>query len=527
MNDLRPPQRHPQTSTPSQTAPCSSGCLPVILAGGDGTRLWPASRRDHPKPFLPLPDGSTLFGAALRRAASLPGARRVVVVTRRAFFFLARDIARSVFETFPADTAPAIDWLLEPEPRNTAPALALTALYALSETAPDGSPRSPVLMVLPADHRIDDPDAFHDAVGRALAAADARTLVVFGLPPERAETDFGYIELADDAAPACAGDTAAPAPATLAVRRFVEKPDAERAAAFVADGRHLWNAGLFAFQAQALWSAIEDADPALAEAARACWMATDPHAKPIEFDAARFSRLPARSIDHAVLEPLSALERRLRVVPSGFRWADIGAWTSYATLLEPDERGNRVQGDAELVDCRDSLIVAHGRLVAAAGLRDTTVVETHDAVLVAQGADAGRQVRELVARLDRRRHSSVAGHATVHRPWGHYTVLEEGPRFKIKRIVVRAGERLSLQRHFHRSEHWVVVSGTAEVTRGDETLLLRPDESTFIPAGVAHRLANPGRIDCVMIEVQCGDYVGEDDIERIDDLYRRETARPC
>ncbi|MFN4264090.1 MAG: sugar phosphate nucleotidyltransferase [Thioalkalivibrionaceae bacterium] len=684
----------PAFSTPARHDSASVAVTAVILAGGDGTRLWPVSRSDRPKPFLTLPDGSTLFGAALKRAARLPAVTRILIVTRREFFFLARDIARNEgfggtspgsppFNTTscnrreagplaadhdskppaepsghtpeirasspsaaaqtqakprppqhrPPTRVPPVEWLLEPEARNTGPAIVMAA-HAIqaahpaatlnhsevgetpesgvcgtkagaaahrvktedirtedesssSATEPGLAPvrtgdrttarataahdsiatsPSPVLFVMPADHRIANDAELNAAVERAIAAAIKGHLVVFGLPATSPETGFGYIELEEPLSPSSRPDaipdsrleaeSAAPpyiqpnsetiaspddeppngrqslghsgksmTHGSLPIARFREKPDAKSAAAYVASGRHLWNAGLFAFCADTLLDAVDAVDPSFAAAATRCWTAATyswtGDDRLIELPTDSFSALPNISIDHALLEALSIQQTgRIRVIPSNFEWADIGSWPAYGALLPADDAGNRQRGDVELLDCATTTVVAEQRLVAGIGLRDITIVETADAVLIARN-DAADQLRTLVATLQSRRHPSVAVHRTVHRPWGCYTVLEEGPRYKIKRIVVHPGEALSLQRHHHRSEHWVVISGMAEVVCGETTRWLQPNESTYIPAGSTHRLANPGRIDCVMIEVQCGDYVGEDDIERLEDRYRR------
>lgn len=466
--------------------------VPVVLSGGAGSRLWPVSREALPKPFIKLADGESLLARTARRAMSVAGGARLVTVTNRDYYFLTRD------EYEPLGLR--ADFLLEPASRNTAPAIAAAAAFIARRDGPRA-----VMLVLPADHLIGDDAAFAAAVAKAAKAAEEGWLVTFGVPPERPETGFGYIE---------AGE--AIAPEVRAVKRFVEKPDAATAERYVASGAYSWNSGMFCFAAGAVLEAFARHAPQVMQAVERTMAATDWAKAPPVLAAAEFSGAPDISFDYAVMEKA---EKRA-VVRAGFPWNDIGSWAALADLTRPDAAGNRVEGEAVLVDAARCFIQSRDRVVAAVGVDDLLIIDTSDALLVAQRSRA-QDVKKVVERLKLDSHDSVRHHRTVHRPWGTYTVLEEGPRFKIKRIVVKPGASLSLQKHHHRSEHWVVISGIATVTHGETETLLRPDQSTYIAAGSVHRLANPGAIDCVLIEVQTGDYVGEDDIVRLEDRYGR------
>jgi mannose-1-phosphate guanylyltransferase len=476
--------------------------IPVILSGGAGTRLWPVSREAHPKPFMRLPDGQSLLQKTFARAAALEGVGEILTITNREYYFKSRDEYQAVRQNPPG--VPEA-FLLEPFGRNTAPAIALGALRIASAHGGDA-----LMLALPADHLIEDPAAFAAAVRHACALAQQDKLVTFGIVPSAPETGFGYIECgaACDALGGCA------------VTRFVEKPPPEAAAEYVASGRYLWNSGMFCFKAGVVLDQIERLAPAIHEGALACWEATwdkaGGNAAMMEIDRDTFARIPDRSLDYAVMEKSDAVA----VVPGRFGWNDIGSWSAVSDLAAADEAGNRVIGEAVLVDVGNTFIQSEGRVVAAVGVADLLIVDTPDALLVADRARA-QDVKKVVQQLKRMGHESHKLHRTVSRPWGTYTVLEEGDNFKIKRIVVKPGASLSLQMHHHRSEHWVVVSGTAKVTNDDRSLLVGTNESTYIPAGHRHRLENPGRTDLTVIEVQSGEYLGEDDIVRFDDVYGR------
>lgn len=476
--------------------------IPVVLSGGAGSRLWPVSREALPKPFMRLGGPLSLLQRTLARALPLAGAGRAAIVTNQAYYFRTRDEVR----TLPATAGVEVTQLMEPAGRNTAPAIALAALWA-EETLPGGT-----LLVLPADHLIPDEAAFQDAARHAARIAQDGSLVLFGIQPTAPETGFGYIET---------GDPLAADGEARRVRRFVEKPDAARALQFLQAGNFVWNSGMFCFRAQAILAALEAHAPEVLTSARAAWQASEDRASAdrVAIDAEAFARCPDISIDYAVMEKAE----RVAVLPTRFAWSDIGSWTAVAEQLPADADGNTTVGDTMLVDARNTHVQSEDRFVAAVGVADLLVVDTPDALLVA-GKDSSQRVKEIVSRLKARGHETARLHRTVARPWGTYTVLQEGPRFKIKRIEVRPGESLSLQMHHHRSEHWIVVSGTARVTCDERSYLVAANESTYIPIGTRHRLENPGVLDLVMIEVQCGDYLGEDDIVRFSDVYGRTQA---
>lgn len=471
--------------------------IPVILSGGAGTRLWPVSREAHPKPFIRLPDGLSLLQKAFLRASGLPGVSEVLTVTNRDYYFKTKDEYLACKPGFQPS------FLLEPCGRNTAPAIALAALHIAELHGPETA-----MLVLPADHLIADLTAFGAAIAVARNLADQGYLVTFGIQPSAPETGFGYIQGGE---PLGAGRVAL---------RFAEKPDAATAAEYIASGNFYWNSGMFCFQAGALLAAMESSCPEILQAARICWDVTRDKAATganmIELDPETFAAQQNISVDYAVMEKAGSIA----VVPCDPGWSDIGSWNALRDLVAPDENGNRSLGDAVIVDCRNTFVQSEDHLVAAVGVDDLIIVDTPDAVLVAH-KDKSQDVRKIVELLKQRGHEAYRLHRTVNRPWGTYTVLEEGNRFKIKRIEVKPGASLSLQMHHHRSEHWVVVSGMARVVNGDREIFIQTDQSTYIPAGTQHRLSNPGVIDCVMIEVQSGDYVGEDDIVRLEDKYGR------
>ena len=471
--------------------------IPVILAGGSGTRLWPVSRESSPKPFMSVGDGQSLLRKTFDRARELTGAGEVVTVTNREYLFKTRD-------EYGKD-APAGTFVLEPFGRNTAPALAMALLHVVAKHGEEAA-----ILMLAADHLIQDRKAFAADVALAEKLARAGNLVTFGVPPTAPETGFGYIELGD----ALEGKRA------FRAARFVEKPYLELAQKYVAAGNYLWNSGMFCFTAKDLLAAFAELQPQLLEAARACWAVST--AKPgldshiVEIDAASFESLQDISVDFAIMEKAS----NVAVVKAEFDWSDIGSWSAIHQAVSVDAAGNSVVGEVVLVDVSNTYVQTDGRIVAAIGVDNLIVVDTPDALLVADRRRT-QDVKKVVEQLKIMRHESVRVHRTVQRPWGTYTVLEEGEGFKIKRIVVKPGQSLSLQMHHHRSEHWVVVSGTAKVTNGETVVLLKENESTFIPAGHKHRLENPGMLDLAIIEVQSGDYLGEDDIVRFQDNYGR------
>jgi mannose-1-phosphate guanylyltransferase len=475
--------------------------VPIILSGGAGTRLWPLSRESAPKPFMPLPDGDTLLGKAALRAAALPNVAGLMTITNRDYYFHTRDVY-----TAAGIALPRLTYLLEPFGRNTAPAVALGALYAEAMYGSDAT-----LLVLPADHLIHDVASFAVAVERAASLARAGCLVTFGIGPTHPETGYGYIECGEALGVASA----------FRVRRFIEKPPLADATRYLATGRHVWNSGMFCFTPAAILAAFAEHAPVVIEAARNVWQAlrTRGDEAMLEIDPALFAAVPDISIDYAVMEKAG----NVAVVRGTFDWSDVGSWQAIAALLEPDAAGNRGQGERVAIDTRNTYVHAEDRVVATVGVENLVIVDTPDAVLVAH-RDHVQRVREVVGELKARGHDAYKLHLTVARPWGAYTVLQEGPGFKIKRIEVKPGGKLSLQLHHQRSEHWVVVNGQAHVTNGERVHTIHTNESTFIPPETKHRLENKASEPLVMIEVQCGDYLGEDDIVRFDDQYGRVKA---
>ncbi len=471
--------------------------IAVILSGGAGTRLWPVSREASPKPFMRIGNGPTLLQRAATRARRA-GADELYVVTNAEYRFRTLDDLAQI----PATQKPErTTLLLEPMGRNTAPAIAVAALQAQRAHGDDA-----VLLVLAADHLIQDEARFAERVALAQSIACDGTMALFGIRPTLPETGFGYIEAQDAEGH---GDA-------LRVNRFVEKPNATRAAEFLAAGNYYWNSGMFAFSVRTILDELRTHAPEVLAAAQAALPQSS--SPTLELDASAFSQAPSISIDYAVMEK----SQRIALVPSDFGWSDMGSWKAVADEFERDATGNSVSGEVILTGCTHTHVQSEDRLVAAVGLTNVVIVDTPDALLVCN-REATQQVKDVVAELQKRGHDAHKLHRTVMRPWGTYTTLHEGPRFKIKRIEVKPGGRLSSQMHHHRSEHWVVVSGTARMTIAEETFLTSPNESRYVPVGATHRLENPGKVALVMIEVQCGDYVGEDDIVRFDDMYGRAT----
>jgi len=478
--------------------------VPVILSGGAGTRLWPLSRESAPKPFMPLPDGDTLLGKTAHRAAVVPGARGIVTVTNRDYYFHTKDVYASLSD---GESRESI-YLLEPFGRNTAPAVALAAHVVRARYGEDA-----VMLVLPADHLIQDEAAFAAAVTRGAEIAADGKLVTFGIAPTLPETGFGYIECGD-----------ALGARAFAVKRFVEKPPLAKAQEYLAAGSYVWNSGIFAFTAKAILEACERYAPAVASSSRAAWqlLAARANDAMLEIDAATFATAPDVSIDYAIMEK-AAVDAEVAVVRGDFDWSDVGSWQAVSELSEADADGNRGRGERVAIATKGTYVHSEDRVIATVGVEDLIIVDTPDAVLVAH-RDHLQRVKEVVVELKARGHDAYKLHRTVTRPWGTYTVLEEGPGFKIKRIEVKPGGSLSLQLHHRRSEHWVVLRGTARVTSGESVFDLPHGESTFIPVETMHRLENRGSDLLAIIEVACGDYIEEDDIVRFDDKYGRITS---
>lgn len=478
--------------------------IPVVLSGGAGTRLWPVSREGHPKPFMKLADGDSLLLKTYRRAASVAdsvdaSSGEVLTVTNRDYYFMSKDeLAAAQL----GERRTGV-FLLEPAGRNTAPAVALAAHQVVEQHGPEA-----LMLVLAADHLIQDQARFAAAVANAAALAQQGHLVTFGIVPSGPETGFGYIE---------AGDALQHGRKAV---RFVEKPSLEKAQAYLASGNFYWNSGMFCFQAGRLLEEMAQHAPDVASTVQACWQAMKAQAganrQMLEIPADLFAQVPDISIDYAVMERSS----QVAVVPSDFGWSDIGSWNAVKELVAPDATNNRALGEAIFVDSSNTFVQSEDRLVATVGVSDLMIIDTPDALLVAH-PDRAQDVKKVVAQLKTNGHDAYKLHRTVARPWGTYTVLGEGPRFKIKRIEVKPGASLSLQMHHHRSEHWIVVSGMAKVVNGDREIFVGTNESTYIPAGYKHRLENPGVLDLVMIEVQSGEYLGEDDIVRFQDNYGR------
>ncbi|MBZ0093852.1 MAG: mannose-1-phosphate guanylyltransferase/mannose-6-phosphate isomerase [Sulfuricella sp.] len=487
--------------------------IPTILCGGAGSRLWPVSRELHPKPFIRLADGQSLLQKAWLRGAVLPDVVETLTVTNRELFFKTEDEYREV-AVIPGAKDIVNRFILEPFGRNTAPAIAAAAMQVAATHGEDAC-----LLVLAADHLIADQAAFALAVTKAMQLAAQGKLVTFGIQPDMPETGYGYIEADLDSPMPLAGEGLGER-AGFPVLRFVEKPNLEKAQEYVASGRYLWNSGMFCFQAGTLLREMQQHCPAILATTRTCLeqsrSAEGKGFSQIDLDAATFKLVPDDSIDYAVMEKSG----NVAVVPCSIGWSDIGSWTALGDLTAPDAQGNRIEGEVILHDVSNCYIQSNQRIVGAVGINDLIVIDTPDAVLIADRSRA-QDVKHLYARLKAEGHETYRLHCTVHRPWGTYTVLEESKNFKIKRIEVKPGASLSLQMHHHRSEHWIVVSGMARVVNGQQELFVNTNESTYIPAGHKHRLENPGLLDLVMIEVQSGEYLGEDDIVRFDDIYGR------
>ena len=478
--------------------------IPVILSGGSGTRLWPLSRQAYPKQFLALAGEDTMLQATWQRVAELASAAPLVVANEDHRFMVAEQL-RQV-----GCTPAAI--VLEPVGRNTAPAIAVAALQATADGA------DPLLLVLPSDHVIADAAGFRAAVAAATPAAQAGKLVTFGIVPTAAETGYGYIKAAsDESTPTTTAQTqGARASAVRQVAGFVEKPDAATAAQYLASRQYFWNSGMFLFQASRYLAELERHAPAMLAACRAAFEGAKRDTDFVRLDKAAFAACPSDSIDYAVMEKTADAA----VLPIDVGWNDVGSWSALWQVAQQDGDGNAHHGDVLALDCHDTLAWADRRLVAMIGLRDVVVVDSDDSLLVAH-KDHVQEVKAVVAKLKAAGRPESSLHRKVYRPWGAYDSIDMGERFQVKRITVNPGAALSLQMHHHRAEHWIVVSGTAEVTRGEEVLLLSENQSTYIPLGVTHRLRNPGKVPLELIEVQSGSYLGEDDIVRFEDVYGR------
>jgi len=471
---------------------------PIIMAGGSGTRLWPLSRAGYPKQFLILSGNTSLFQQAASRLAALKSADIEVsgpaIVGNEEHRFLVLDQLRET-GIEPSGV------LLEPLGRNTAPALTLAALHAVQGGA------DPVLVVTPADQTVTDGPAFTAALQNAVRLAADGAIVILGITPDRSETGYGYIQAQTD-------------DKGLGVAKFVEKPDAATAERYLAEGNYFWNSGMFVLRASVWLRALECFRPDIASASAKAWAARSTDAKFVRPGKPEFAAVPSESVDYAVMEKCPGSEFALRMVELNAGWNDLGAWEAVWQVAGKDADGNASVGDAIVTDSRNTLVHATSRLVSLVGLDDVVVVETADAVLVADRSKS-QDVKNIVNQLNAEKRGEQTLHRKVHRPWGWYDSIDNGDRFQVKRIMVKPGATLSLQMHHHRAEHWIVVSGTAEVTNGDKVILLTENQSTYIPLGQTHRLANPGKVPLEIIEVQSGSYLGEDDIVRFEDTYGR------
>ena len=478
---------------------------PVILSGGSGTRLWPLSREKYPKQLLPLIGNDSLLQATVRRMEGLTGIKveaPLVVCNEEYRFIIAEQLRLMGIKG---------NLLLEPVGRNTAPALTLAALAVTREG------EDPVLLVMPADHVIVNTALFQAAVKKAVMLAAEGAVVTFGIVPDSPETGYGYIQ---------AGDEVTGNEGVCRIARFVEKPDLISAQAYLDSGSHFWNSGLFLMRASVWLSAIGTCRQDVLAACNAAWENGSVDGDFLRVSKEAFSSCPNDSIDYAVMERIGTGNSALppgMLIPLSAGWSDVGAWDSLWQVLLKDPQGNVAQGDVLLHECNNTLVMSEHRLVACVGVEDMVVIETSDAILVAHMKET-QHVKKVVDSLKRQGRPESELHRKVFRPWGWYDGVDAGERFQVKRIVVKPGAALSLQMHHHRAEHWIVVSGTAQVTRGDSSYLVSENESTFIPLGTRHRLENPGCVPLEMIEVQSGSYLGEDDIVRFEDIYGRKEA---
>ncbi len=467
--------------------------IPVILAGGSGSRLWPLSRKHYPKQLLKLFGDSTMLQQTLLRLNGVSDLGEPIVVCNEEHRFMVAEQLHEIGQT-------RASILLEPVARNTAPALALAAVKARSLVD------NPILLVLAADHMIQDIESFHRSIDQAVRAAKTDQLVTFGVQPTRPETGYGYIKARAES----------PSAESHPVEEFAEKPDLATAERYLAEGGYYWNSGMFVFRAQSFLEELQRYSPGVLDSAQLAFERATVDLDFVRIDRDAFAEAPDISIDYAVMEK----SQRVVCVPFTAGWSDVGCWQSYWELSEKDANGNSFVGDSIDIDSTDTLVFSHDKLVATIGVNNLMVINTPDAVLVADKGSA-QQVKKVIAEIERQNRTEHLQHREVYRPWGCYDSVDEGTRYQVKRITVKPGASLSRQMHYHRAEHWVVVKGTAKVELDDQVRLLSENESTFIPVGTRHRLSNPGKIPLEIIEVQSGPYLGEDDIQRFDDNYGR------
>lgn len=469
--------------------------VPTILCGGAGARLWPLSREEHPKPFITLPDGQSLLQKAFTLGSRQPAVQEMLVVTNGELLFKIMDECARV-----NDGQLPLNFILEPVGRNTAPAVTCAALEVQARYGPEAT-----LLVLAADHLINDQPGFAVSVAQAVELAARQKLVTFGIKPDAPETGYGYIKAQEGR-----------------VLAFVEKPSSDLARQYLASGDYFWNAGIFCFQAGTVLQEMQQHCPQVYDTASkslAAAIRKNGRGEQVFLDEQIFTSAPDISIDYAVMEKTE----RIAMVEAAFDWNDVGSWRSLCELNQCDQDGNCLQGPVVAKDVTNCFIQSQDRVVGALGINNLIIIDTADALLVAEKSK-DQDVKQIYNQLKEQRHMAYKQHSTVIRPWGTYTVLEGGPNFKIKRIVVNPGASLSLQMHYHRSEHWIVVSGTAQVINGDKEMFIATNESTYIPATHKHRLSNPGTLPLVIIEVQSGQYLDEDDIVRFDDDYGRASS---
>lgn len=469
--------------------------IPVILSGGSGTRLWPLSRKMHPKQLLPLLHETTLLQDTANRFATSSGISKGMVICNEDYrFMVAEQIRQSALNN--------VDIILEPIGRNTAPAIALAALNAIKDS------EDPILLVLPADHDIKNVDAFLNAVDVGAEQCDEGRLVTFGIVPDKPETGYGYIQAGDPITDSCS-----------AVKRFVEKPDRSTADSYIEEGGYYWNSGMFMFKASAYLESLQEHAPEIYTTCERAFSKGEHDMDFLRISADIFKECPSDSIDYAIMEKIN----NAIVIPVDIGWDDVGSWTALHDLGDVDDSNNTFIGDVEALDASNCYVRSEKQLVVALGVDDLIIVDTDDALLVAH-RNKVQDIKLIVEKLSEQGRDEILFHKKVCRPWGCYQSIDASERFQAKRITVNPGSILSLQLHHHRAEHWIVVNGTARVTRGDEEFILSENESTYIPLGTKHRLENIGKIPLELIEVQTGSYLGEDDIVRFDDVYGRDNA---